>query len=206
MFEPILAGVTLGLVLAMLVGPIFFMLLNTSLKKGFIPAAYLAFGVMLSDGIYITIAYFGSTYISLIQTQKMWIGIGGGLLMIGFGIANLFKKPTISGDELELPDDSKTLWIDTGKGFMMNMLNPFVLLFWMGVAGTLAAKEHFSNTNTILFFIATLGTIFSTDLLKAWLATRLKRIISPKLLLWLNRLSGIGIILYGCKMLFNVYS
>lgn len=206
MFEPILAGVTLGLVLAMLVGPIFFMLLNTSLKKGFIPAAYLAFGVMLSDGIYITIAYFGSTYISLIQTQKMWIGIGGGLLMIGFGIANLFKKPTISGDELELPDDSKTLWIDTGKGFMMNMLNPFVLLFWMGVAGTLAAKEHFSNTNTILFFIATLGTIFSTDLLKAWLATRLKKIISPKLLLWLNRLSGIGIILYGCKMLFNVYS
>ncbi len=206
MFEPILAGVTLGLVLAMLVGPIFFMLLNTSLKKGFIPAAYLAFGVMLSDGIYITIAYFGSTYISLIQTQKMWIGIGGGLLMIGFGIANLFKKPTISGDELELPDDSKTLWIDTGKGFMMNMLNPFVLLFWMGVAGTLAAKEHFSNTNTILFFIATLGTIFSTDLLKAWLATRLKKIIRPHFLLLLNRLSGIGIILFGCKMLFNIFS
>ncbi len=206
MFEPILAGVTLGLVLAMLVGPIFFMLLNTSLKKGFKPAAYLAFGVMLSDGIYITIAYFGSTYISLIQTQKIWIGLGGGLLMIGFGIANLFKKPTISADALELPDDSKTLWIDTGKGFMMNMLNPFVLLFWMGVAGTLAAKEHFSNTNTILFFMATLGTIFSTDLLKAWLATRLKKIIRPQFLLWLNRLSGIGIILFGCKMLFNIFS
>ena len=206
MFEPILAGVTLGLVLAMLIGPIFFMLLNTSLKKGFIAAAYLAFGVMLSDGIYITIAYFGSTYISLIQTQKIWIGLGGGLLMIGFGVANLFKKPTISADELELPDDSKTLWIDTGKGFMMNMLNPFVLLFWMGVAGTLAAKEHFSNSNTILFFIATLGTIFSTDLLKAWLATRLKKIIRPHFLLLLNRLSGIGIILFGCKMLFNIFS
>ena len=129
MFEPILTGVTLGLVLAMLVGPVFFMLLNTSLKKGFVPAAYLAFGVMLSDGIYITIAYFGSTSIMMIQTHKTLIGLIGGILMIGFGIANLFKMPVISGEELELPDDSKTLWIDTGKGFMMNMLNPFVLLF-----------------------------------------------------------------------------
>jgi len=206
MFEPILAGVTLGLVLAMLVGPVFFMLLNTSLKKGFVPAAYLALGVMLSDSVYITIAYFGSTFIQTMQSHKTLIGLLGGLLMIGFGFANLIKKPVISAESLEVPDDSKSTWIDTGKGFMMNMLNPFVLLFWMGVAGTLASKEQYSNSKVIVFFVATLGTIFSTDLLKAWLATRLKRVIQPNFLMWLNRLSGIGIILFGCKMIFNIFS
>ncbi len=206
LLEPIIAGVSLGLVLAMLIGPVFFILLNTSLKKGFVPAAYLALGVMLSDALFISIAYFGSTAIGSLQAHKQLIGLGGGLLLIGFGLSNLLKKkPTASEENPELPDDSRTLWIDTGKGFMMNTLNPFVLIFWIGVAGTLAVKDHYSTTHAIAFFTATLGTIFSTDLLKAWLATRLKRLISDQFILWLNRLSGLGLILFGLRLLFQLY-
>jgi threonine/homoserine/homoserine lactone efflux protein len=205
MLEPILAGVTLGLVLAMLIGPVFFMLLNTSLKKGFKPAAYLAVGVMLSDAVYISIVYFGSKSIVLIQSNKAWIGIIGGVVLILFGIVTAIKKPVIQASSMELPDDSKTLLIDTGKGFMMNMLNPFVLLFWLGVAGTLTAKDHYTPALTFVFFTATLSTILGTDLLKAWLATRLKKIITPALLLWLNRISGLGLVLFGCKMLYNLF-
>jgi threonine/homoserine/homoserine lactone efflux protein len=200
--EPVIAGISLGLVLAMLIGPVFFILLNTSLKKGFVPAAYLALGVMLSDALFITIAYFGSAFIVTLQARKEWIGIGGGLLLIVFGLVNLFKRPAKSDENMELPDDSKTLWIDTGKGFMMNTLNPFVLLFWMGVAGTLAVKDHYTTSHAIAFFLATLSTIFSTDLLKAWLAVQLKSVISDHFLLWLNRLSGIGLIIFGLRMLY----
>ncbi|CAN5521888.1 LysE family transporter [soil metagenome] len=205
MIEPIVSGASLGLVLAFLVGPVFFMLLNTSLKKGFVPAAYLAVGVMLSDAVYILIAYFSSTAIGLVQHNTSWFGIAGGSLLIGFGLVNFFKKPAIAVEALELPDDSKTMLIDTAKGFMMNMLNPFVLLFWLGVAGSLAAKVHYTASHTVIFFSSALATVLITDLLKAFLASRLKELIKPGFLLWLNRLSGLGLVVYGINMIFHFF-
>lgn len=204
MLEAILSGITLGLLLAILLGPVFFMLLNTSIKKGFVPAAYLAFGVMLSDAFFISISYYGSSFVGLFNNHKDWVGIGGGIILIIFGIVNILKKTEDANQDPELPDDSKSLWIDTGKGFIMNSMNPFVLVFWVGVSGTIAAKDHFTPLFTMVFFIATLSTVLSTDLLKAWLASRLKNIIKHSFLIWLNRLSGAGLILFGCKMIFSI--
>ena len=59
--EIILNGIISGIVLAFLIGPVFFLILSTSINKGFRQASFLATGVMLSDAMYIVIAYFGST-------------------------------------------------------------------------------------------------------------------------------------------------
>jgi threonine/homoserine/homoserine lactone efflux protein len=205
MVEAIVSGISLGFVLALLLGPVFFMLINTSIKKGFTPAAYLAVGVMLSDALYIVIAYFSSTALKLIQTNKELIGLGGGLLLIIFGLVTILKKPVMEGDQLELPDDSKTYLIDTGKGFMMNMLNPFVLIFWVGVSTTLTVKDHFTPMHTYLFFGCALGTVLGTDLLKAFLAVKLKKIIKPSFLMWLNRISGLGLMIFGIRMIWMLF-
>ena len=204
MFESILSGITLGLLLAILLGPVFFMLLNTSIKKGFVPAAYLAFGVMLSDAFFILISYYGSSFVGLFNNHKDWVGLGGGVILIVFGIVNILKKKIETDQDPELPDDSKSLWIDTGKGFIMNSMNPFVLVFWVGVSGTIVAKDHFTPALTMIFFISTLCTVLFTDLLKAWLASRLKNFIKQSFLLWINRLSGVGLILFGCKMILSI--
>jgi threonine/homoserine/homoserine lactone efflux protein len=204
MLEAILSGITLGLLLAILIGPVFFMLLNTSIKKGFVPAAYLAFGVMLSDAFFIVVSYYGSAFVGLFNNHKFEVGLGGGGILIIFGLVNMLKKPADANLEPELPDDSKSLLIDTGKGFIMNSMNPFVLVFWVGVSGTLAAKEHFTHFLVLIFFLTTLCTVLSTDLLKAWLASRLKNLIRPVFLLWLNRLSGLGLILFGFKMIWSI--
>src|SRR5947208_15431094 len=150
-----------------MIGPVFFMLINTSLKKGFTPAIYMALGVMLSDAMFITFSFFGSTYILNFNMHNFIIGLIAGIILIGFGIVNLFKKPLVSAEALELPDDSKTFFIDTGKGFMMNTLNPFAFIFWMGVAGTMSVKESFTHFHLLVFFFVTLLTIFITDLLKS---------------------------------------
>ena len=205
MVEAIVSGISLGLVLALLLGPVFFMLINTSIKKGFTPAAYLAVGVMLSDALYIVIAYFSSTALNLIQTNKELIGLGGGLLLIVFGAVTIVKKADMEGDKLELPDDSKTYLIDTGKGFMMNMLNPFVLIFWVGVSTTLTVKDHLSPMHTYLFFGCALVTVLGTDLLKAFLALKLKTMIKPAFLVWLNRISGAGLMIFGIRMIWLLY-
>ena len=205
MIEAVLDGIALGGVLALMIGPVFFMLINTSLKKGFTPAIYMAFGVMLSDAMFITFAFFGSTYIRNFNMHNFLIGLIAGIILILFGIVNLFKKPKVSAEALELPDDSKTFFIDTGKGFMMNTLNPFAFIFWMGVAGTMSVKESFSHFHLLVFFSVTLLTIFSTDLLKAYLASRLKKIITTGFLIWMNRITGIALILYGVHTVFRMF-
>ncbi len=205
MFQAIVEGVALGGLLALLIGPVFFMLINTSIKKGLKPAVYMAFGVMLSDAMFISFAFFGSTFIRTIDLNTYIIGIVAGSILILFGIVNLIKKPDVSGEKMELPDDSKTFFIDTVKGFMMNTLNPFAFIFWMGVAGTVSIKESYSPLHLFVFFLSTLTTIFATDFLKAFLASRLKRIITYRFLLWMNRLTGIVLIGYGIRTIVKMF-
>jgi threonine/homoserine/homoserine lactone efflux protein len=202
MISSILQGITLGLVLAMMIGPVFFMLLHTSIKKGFRPAAYLAAGVALSDVLFIAIAVLGSAQLSTFSMHNKIIGWTGGLLLIAFGLFTIFRKARVSASEaFDLPDDSKTLLIDTAKGFMMNCLNPFVLIFWLGVAGALQTGRIPGDSGKMAFFISVIITVFSTDLLKAYLASRLKKLLTGKFLLWLNRIAGTGLVFFGIRLL-----
>lgn len=204
MLEAVLEGFALGGVLALMIGPVFFMLINTSLKKGLTPAVYMAFGVMLSDAMFISFAYFGSTYIRNFNLHNFTVGLIAGIILVIFGLVNLVKKPHLSDQSLALPDDSKTFFIDTGKGFMMNTLNPFALIFWMGVAGTVSVKESFSPLHLMVFFSATLATIFATDFLKAFLASRLKKIITYQFLLWMNRITGLALMAFGIRTILKI--
>jgi threonine/homoserine/homoserine lactone efflux protein len=204
MTEAIVSGMVLGVVLAFLIGPVFFLLLDTSIKKGFKVAAYLALGVMLSDAFFIIITYFSSSAIQLMQDYKKEIGIGGGVLLIIFGVLNFIKKPHIKATELDLADDRRSLWIDTSKGFMMNLLNPFTLLFWIGVSGGVAVKFQSSDMHTVIFYSVVLATVLATDLLKAWLAAKLKRFLKPGVLVLVNKISGVGLILFGCRLVYLI--
>jgi threonine/homoserine/homoserine lactone efflux protein len=204
MSEPIISGILLGGVLALLVGPVFFMIINTSIKKGFLPASMLAFGVLLSDAFFVVLTYFGSSFIFYLKEHNNIIAISGGLLILTFGAFTFFKQPKVSADALEVIDDSKTRAIDVMKGFSMNTLNPAALLFWLGVAGTVSLKEHYEDWHSFIFYSVTLGMVFCTDLLKAWVATRLKGLVTSKFLIWMNRISGFALAAYGIFMIIKV--
>jgi threonine/homoserine/homoserine lactone efflux protein len=204
MFASIVQGISLGLVLALMIGPVFFLILQTSLKKGFKPAAYLAAGVLISDGCFICIAVFGSSKLHHIQKFDIISAYVGGLLLIVFGIMSAFKRPHMKTDGIDLPDDSKTMLIDTAKGFMMNTLNPFVLIFWLGVVSAIHTGKIGGGRDQLVFFSFVLITVFTTDMLKAYLASRLKAVLTDHFLLWLNRISGIGLILFGIRLIYTI--
>lgn len=203
MLDAILGGLSLGFVLALLVGPVFFMLLDISIKKGFRHAFFLSLGVVASDAFFILISVFSSSVLNLITDNKTPVGIVGGSLLIGFGLSFLLKKPHIKSDELILTKHNGAGWIEIMKGFSMNVLNPFVPLFWIGVAAGLSA-EKFDSTHTIVFYSSALLTIFSTDLMKAWFAFRLKRFLNPGILRKFQILSGTGLIIFGIRLIYLV--
>ena len=204
MLEAVFGGIALGGVLALMIGPVFFLLINTSIKKGFKPAVYMALGVMLSDAVFIAVAFLGSTYIRNFNLQSFWVGLCAGVILIVFGLINLLKKNAAVDENPALPDDSKTYFIDTLKGFTMNSINPFALIFWIGVAGTVSVNDAFSHTHLLVFFSSALVAVLVTDLLKAYLASRLKKILTPIILLWMNRVTGIALILYGISTIYKM--
>jgi len=182
------------------------MIINTSIKKGFLPASMLAFSVLLSDGLFVVLSYYGSSLLFVLKEHNQIVAICGGLLILTFGVFTFFKQAKVSVDALEVIDDSKTRMIDVVKGFTMNTLNPSALLFWLGVAGTISLKEHYQGWHTLAFYCATLGMVFSTDLLKAWIAARLKGLITAKFLVWMNRISGLALSAYGIYMIGKIFT
>jgi threonine/homoserine/homoserine lactone efflux protein len=200
MTEAIISGILLGGVLAFLVGPVFFMLVHTSVHKGFVSAMMLSIGVVSSDAVFAGLTYLGSSSISGLQEMNSLIGIAGGVLVVLFGVFNLLKPPSVNAKQLNYKNSTKGSLIEMAKGFSMNSLNPSVLLFWLGVAGTWSIQDPHGH-HAEVFYGSALSTVFITDLAKAWGATHLKKIASAGFLIWMNRVSGILLLLFGLAMI-----
>ncbi len=195
-------GMGFGLILAALVGPVFFLLIRESAEKGFKYGALISFGVLFSDTIYIGIAYFGSTLLLELPWFEKGFGLLGGILVIGFGISALLKGKV----ELKEVDQAKPRIKHHFilQGFLMNSLNPFVFFFWLGAVGMVNLKDEYTLTDVRLFFVGTLFMILTTDLLKSYVAHTISKYLKPEFMIWLNRISGIGLIGFGLSLLWRI--
>ena len=90
--EIVLNGVISGIVLALLVGPVFFTIIQTSIERGFKSGVWVAFGVALSDTIYITLSYQGLSQLFHEKQFQIYLGYVGGSILLCFGIYYLFIK------------------------------------------------------------------------------------------------------------------
>src|SRR5471030_443150 len=92
MFEAIISGIGIGLVLTFLTGPVFFALIKTSIEKGFHAGVALALGVVCSDMVFVGAILFGSQYFDVSANDKIHAGIVGAAILFVIGIYYIFKK------------------------------------------------------------------------------------------------------------------
>ena len=194
-------GVVTGFILSIMIGPVFFVLLETSIRKGIRAAIAFDLGVILNDIVYIGIAFFFYNQVeSLSEGQdNSMLRLIGGCLFIAYGAHNFFKKVK----EFDIQDDTADVNSTRGymllalKGFLLNLANPLVVFYWFSVM-TLGAKDaaEGGSINSMLVFIsAILITFFSIDLLKILGAKSLRPLVTHRVLAGLNRL--IGIVFFG---------
>ena len=206
MIEDILSGIPLGIFLSLMVGPVFFVLLETSAVKGFRAAFVFDLGVVLADIVFISIAYFSSY--RLIQTIKNdpAIYIFGGILMFTYGIISLLKihktsknldKQTIN--EI-LKKDYLSLFI---KGFLLNFINVGVLLFWFLILITIGPKLQLETPRMIVFFSTVLISYLLIDIGKIVLAKQLKHKMTPNNILKIKKLISILLLIFGMVLMFQ---
>lgn len=200
MVELILKSIGLGLLIAVLVGPVFFLLINTSISKGFVQALYLALGISACDASYILVIYLGFAQFTAIPIVAQYMSVGGGLILILFGLFMVLKRQAIKEIEpLEFQNKERFKYFV--RGFILNLINPSVCLFWFGTVGVVAARYDNQINYAVLFFTLTIVTVLSTDILKIYLAKKISYYVSPIRLHRINQFSGLAMIVYGIYLL-----
>lgn len=200
----LIEGIKVGLIVCFMIGPMFFALLQASVERGFRAGAILGMGIWSSDLIYIATVYWGLAYIEeLIKDDQVTtiVGIIGGVLLIIFGGVALWVKPNLQKALDNHPEGGTPylgFWL---KGFLLNIFNPFTLFFWLGIMSTVMTQEQLDHSQAPLFFSGIIGTIMATDLTKVLLAKTIRRVMQPVHILWLRRVSGIALVIFGVALI-----
>ena len=178
MFEAILQGVGAGILFSFLTGPVFFSMIKTSIEKGFKAGFSLAVGVIFSDIIFITLTIFSAQFVDYKSEYFQYIGIVGGLFLFGIGLYYLFNKVKVSYDVGEIAKIKKRGYIL--KGFLMCLLSPTTLMFWIMVGGIISVQLHLTMAEKVVFFIVAMATQLTVDGVKTYYAAKLRYRIKEK--------------------------
>lgn len=202
----------IGFTLAFLVGPSFISLVQTSIHRGFYSGMQFAVGIALSDVTLIALSYLGAIQFLGAEHNQVRIGIIGGIIVIGFGIVTFTRRHTISSSphitmEMQRKTDrffSGRFFRYVSKGYFMNIFNPFLLIFWLGVMGLVTGKYGIPSREIWIFFAGTIAAVFTTDILKCFLSHRIKQHLSIRVLTWINRIVGLAMVAFGVGLVIRV--
>lgn len=197
-------GLKLGIVLAFLIGPVFFTIIQTSVERGFRNGVLVSLGVSLSDIMYVAICYFGLVQFINNPQFRFYLAYAGGGILILFGLYHLFVK---SKRRMTAPLDvasEKKMYRYFIKGFIINGMSPMVLIFWIGAISIASLDFGYERGfDFLLFFSTVLGTVLATDILKAYLADKLRALITHRLMVIINVVVGICLIIFGARLIWT---
>jgi threonine/homoserine/homoserine lactone efflux protein len=199
--NPFLEGAIIGLTLSVLLGPALFSLIQTSIHRGFRSGATLAVGIFLSDLALIFLSYLGAMQILSSDNNRLLFGFISGMILISYGIVALTKKAKTNenGDLILEKENSRFKYLF--KGFFLNIANPFVWIFWMGLTVGVTANYGNDTYAAFLFFSGTLFSIIFTDLIKVYVAKAIKGVLNPVNIRRLNQIVGVLLILFGIVLM-----
>ena len=199
MFDEILAAIPFGIILAFTIGPVFFVLLETSATKGFRSALIFDCGVMLADIVFILVAFFSTS--KLLETLKgdPSFLIFGGVLLVTYGFISFiktsksFRNIVKEYHKVEIKKGYGKLFL---KGFLLNFINIGVLLGW--VAFIVIANSITSSNDGVLVFLGTVLIVyFLIDLIKIVIAKKLKSRLTPRIIFKTKKIIALVILGFG---------
>ena len=200
MIEDIQAAIPLGFFLAFMIGPVFFMLIETSITKGVRAAIAFDVGVIIADVIFIAIAYLSSFQLLENLSNLPGLYVFGGTILSVYGLIILIKKPNEKEIENEINNTTKANYLQLFvKGFLLNFINIGVLVFWLGIVVVTGPSLENDINRFVVFFSALMITYFLTDLIKIILAKQLKKKLTPKIIIKTKK--SLGVLLVVCGLI-----
>ncbi len=204
--EYFIQGVGFGLLLSILVGPLFLSILQTAIQHSVKAALVLCAGIITSDIFFILFTYFAFAQmdaITKLQGFERYVGLIGGIVLIFFGIVTYVSK-------LPDPDDVKPIGKRTFtgafiQGFLINTINPFTIFYWVTVATAIVAKNDLQGADAASLYGGILITITCMDIVKAKSAQFLKRFLKSGGIVWVKRIAGLGLAIFGAILIIRTF-
>lgn len=192
-------GFLLGIVIFFLVGPIFILILEETIKNGRKAALMLTAGLWLSDGAFAIITHFGlHDYLENNTIDYRW-GFVTAFILLVVGISSIKTRNKINTQEPSLKFvQSGNLFL---KGFLINTFNPFVLIFWLGVA---AKVDYDTDFEIQIFYIALFATLISGDLIKIFFSKKISEKLKQKHLANIRAFGGLLLIILSIVMVIRI--
>lgn len=204
MINDILSGIPWGIFLSFMIGPVFFILLETSIIKGFRAAIVFDMGVVLGDIVFIAIAYLGSYRLIQSLKDKPALFIFGGILMLVYGIISfisLRKEKKINTKEIDNEIIRKNYLSLFIKGFFLNIINIGVLGFWLAIIISIGPKMEMETSRMMTFFSAVIISYLLVDCIKILLAKQLKSKMTPLNILKIKKGISVVLMIFGTVLI-----
>lgn len=191
-------GLLYGLAMIAFIGPVFFLLLKSTLDYGPKMGIAVALGIISSDVICVGLCLLGAKPFLEDENNQIYIALAGGLILLGMGLKYLIKPSMPKTDDVQV--NGKDILAFYTKGLAINLLNPFVFVVWILIIGK-AETAYDNNIDVYTFLLAVLIGIFGTDLLKVLLAQKIKPFIKEKYLLTIYRFFGLVMLIFAIRLL-----
>ncbi|MGP1479800.1 MAG: LysE family translocator [Capnocytophaga sp.] len=212
MFADILLAVPLGLLLAFTIGPVFFVLLETAITKGFRAAMAFDIGVVVADALFILFVYFTTNSLLTEIKDDPKLFFTGGLIMMAYGLISFiklkkdFKKVMDNKENAHLVVPEKVnytaLFI---KGFLLNFINIGVLGFWLGIIIVFGPKLDMNANRILVFFTSIILVYFGIDLIKILIAKKLKNRLTAFHIYKIKRAISIILLFFGVFLILQAF-
>jgi len=193
--ELVTSAILIGFILSLvLIGPVFFLLLETSVSRGWKAAITLNLGVITADILCIFIAYFGSKDLALAIQNNPSIYIFGGFFIVIYGVIMFITKPNLKMRNVNIVNRNylRTFM----NGFLLNILNIGVIVFWFFIVSTVVI-QYPKTEDTFLYMGIVLATFFGIDLGKIFLAQKVKESFTMRRIFYLKKTIGFILIIFG---------
>ena len=197
----VLTPITVGFFTAFIMGPVFWVLLETSITKGFKAAVAFDLGVMFADVCFIGVCYLGSFQLLEDDQNKQGLFVLGGTILLLYGLFSWINRNKKSKDQPEIQESKENYFGLAAKGFAINILNVGVFIFWGGVTIVSSPASGKSFTSFVLFFSIVLLSYFITDLLKISVANRFKSLLTGKGIVIVNSIVSLILIVSGVVLI-----
>jgi threonine/homoserine/homoserine lactone efflux protein len=200
MLNCIWEGLLTGFVLSMMLGTVFFALIKNSLAFGPKTGVFIATGVIICDIMFISLALLSQPFADFLKQYKHEVSIGGGILLLIFGIFMMAQsKPNMEAGKVFGQGSN---WFYIGNGFLLNVVNPVNFFVWLGISSSLTIQFQYNINDKIIFFTASLFSIFFAEIGIALFASKLRKWVTPTILQRVNQISGLVFIGVGLKLIF----
>ena len=202
----VLSALPFSALLIFATGPLFFLILETSISKGIKAAFLIDLGAVLADTVFVLVAFLSTKSLLTDIKDNPNLYIFGGVLLTVYAIISAIttfrKKEEIIENEPIEPKGFR-LFSYFIKGFFLNIINVGTFLFWLGLLVSIAPTLELETSRIIVFFSTVMLGYLILGFIKIVLAKQLSKTLTPTVIYKIRLSVCVLLVVFGIYFIYQ---